>query len=663
MNRFVLSKSTLFHSDETEALAYFLKDMESVITGCGEGNQMQLKQAAEMPQESYLIHVDVNETVIHYAGKLGAIYALFFISERFLGIPPFTVWNGFTPAKKERVDIPAGEYKSKKQAVRYRGWFINDEVLLDGWKTNAEEQREMWRMVFETLLRCGGNMVIPGTDRQGDWLERLASDMGLILSHHHAELLGAEMFGRKWPDLQASYRLYPDKFEQLWKQAAEKYRGRRVIYAIGFRGQGDGPFWGEDNLFDTDEKRGMEITRVMQRQMQVVREIDPQATFCTNLYGEMMHLYRSGCLQIPQGVIKIWADNGFGRMLSRRQGSSNPRVDSMPRHEQGENGIYFHASFYDLQAANHITQLQVPPGIIAQELRNVLDNGADTYWMINTGSIKPHVYMLDLIREIWAKGYADVNAHAEIYGATYFGSKEAGALFLGYADCAVQYGAEADNLAGDQYYHFAIRDMACRLMRGDLSESQGLRWAEQGSLFEQAAAFEKRCKPAIARWEAFLSACERVAAKWEANHERLLRDTLIMNGSIHLFGCKMMCAFGKALGYYKQKEYDGAFFFAGKALGYAEEAYKALHMAEHDSFAHYYHNDCFTNLGLTVQVLQTFRGWIRACHDGPFFWQWERKWLMDAEEVRICLLTHRHCQLTDDVLFAQMDKTNVWEQR
>lgn len=87
----------------------------------------------------------------------------------------------------------------------------------------------------------------------------LASDMGLILTQHHAELLGAEMFGRRWPELKGSYRLYPEKFEQLWREAAEKYKGRQVIYAIGFRGQGDGPFWGEDNAFDTDEKRGAEV--------------------------------------------------------------------------------------------------------------------------------------------------------------------------------------------------------------------------------------------------------------------------------------------------------------------------------------------------------------------------------------------------------------------
>ena len=47
-----------------------------------------------------------------------------------------------------------------------------------------------WRMVFEALLRLGGNMVIPGTDRNAHRYRKLASDMGLAITHHHAEPLG-----------------------------------------------------------------------------------------------------------------------------------------------------------------------------------------------------------------------------------------------------------------------------------------------------------------------------------------------------------------------------------------------------------------------------------------------------------------------------------------
>ena len=35
-------------------------------------------------------------------------------------------------------------------------------------------------------------------------------------------------------------------------------------------------------------------------------------------------------MQIPEDVILIWADNGYGKMVSRRQGNHNPRVSALP---------------------------------------------------------------------------------------------------------------------------------------------------------------------------------------------------------------------------------------------------------------------------------------------------------------------------------------------
>ena len=47
----------------------------------------------------------------------------------------------------------------------------------------------------------------------------------------------------------------------------------------------------------------------------------PGAVCSTNLYGEAMELYQKGCLKLPEEVIKIWADNGYGKMVTRRQGN------------------------------------------------------------------------------------------------------------------------------------------------------------------------------------------------------------------------------------------------------------------------------------------------------------------------------------------------------
>ena len=72
-------------------------------------------------------------------------------------------------------------------------------------------------MVFETLLRLGGNLVIPGTGKNGHRYHDLAADMGLIITHHHAEPLGAEMFVQAYPELAPKFSLYPEKYRALWQ--------------------------------------------------------------------------------------------------------------------------------------------------------------------------------------------------------------------------------------------------------------------------------------------------------------------------------------------------------------------------------------------------------------------------------------------------------------
>lgn len=106
-------------------------------------------------------------------------------------------------------------------------------------------------MAFEALLRCGSNVVIPGTDSNSKRYASLASAMGLWITHHHAEPLGAEMFLRAYPDKNPSFKEHPDLFRHLWKEGIERQKKERIIWNLGFRGQGDTPFWEQDPFYDT----------------------------------------------------------------------------------------------------------------------------------------------------------------------------------------------------------------------------------------------------------------------------------------------------------------------------------------------------------------------------------------------------------------------------
>ena len=351
MGKFILNSRTELINEMTPhtaiecACARFKRDMEMALGNTADEGGVIILRQKEMGPEIYEIEVSAYGIVISGSDARSFVYALNHLSEKYLGILPFWFWNDQKIEVKPYVEIPFEHYKSEENRIRYRGWFINDEVLISHWTAGVSKEYP-WEMVFEALLRCGGNLVIPGTDKNSRIYAPIASDMGLMITHHHAEPLGAEMFLRAYPDLEPSYLKHKDLFEGLWKDAIERQKDEEVIWNIGFRGQGDVPFWENDPAYDTSEKRGALISGIMKEQYDMIRAQIPDAVCCTNLYGEILELYREGYLQIPEDVILIWADNGYGKMVSRRQGNHNPRVSALPTEgDKGRHGTYYHVSF------------------------------------------------------------------------------------------------------------------------------------------------------------------------------------------------------------------------------------------------------------------------------------------------------------------------------
>lgn len=239
-----------------------------------------------MQAEQFEIKCDNNMLVIYASDTLGFVYGLYHISRDILGVLPFWFWNDQVFIKKKGCRI-SGEYAytSKPYAVKYRGWFVNDEVLIHKWYVDRKKDMP-WEMVFEALLRCGGNLVIPGTDKNSHIYRDLAADMGLRITHHHAEPLGAPMFARRYPELTPSYDEYPEKFHELWKEGIDEQKKLDVIWNLGFRGQGDCPFWDNDPRYQTSESRGELMGKLIGLQRDYVQNEIPDAQYCTNLYGE-----------------------------------------------------------------------------------------------------------------------------------------------------------------------------------------------------------------------------------------------------------------------------------------------------------------------------------------------------------------------------------------
>lgn len=261
--RATLGATAPIHDNTKEnAVSAIQRDMKAVFAETETpGDSIRLAKDSDLQPECFCLQVHDNEILLTAADALGFVYGLFEISKQFLGVQPFWFWNDQKFTQTEGVTMPQNfTYESRQARVRYRGWFVNDETLISHWKVECRSE-----MPFETLLRLGGNLVIPGTGENGHRYHDLAADMGLIISHHHAEPLGAKMFVQAYPELEPKFSLYPEKFRALWQDAITAQKATPTIWNIGFREQYD-----------------------------LVKQNDPNAICCTNLYGETMELYQQG---------------------------------------------------------------------------------------------------------------------------------------------------------------------------------------------------------------------------------------------------------------------------------------------------------------------------------------------------------------------------------
>lgn len=647
------------------AAAALRRDIARTCTpNAAEGTDIILLNA-DMSPEQYRICLEADELHLYAGDPLGFVYGLYRISHDILGVEPFWFWNDQPLKRAAGHAIPDGWCaESKPCAVRYRGWFINDEVLLHAWYLDGSKDKP-WEMAFEALLRLGGNLVVPGTDRNAHIYDKLAAEYGLYITHHHAEPLGARMFLRAYPDLTPSYAEHPDLFEGLWQEAVDKQKSRPTVYNLGFRGQGDKPFWADDPRYDTPASRGALMSALIRRQYELVKANIPDAPCCTNLYGETMELYQQGHLDLPEDVIKIWADNGYGKMVTRRQGNHNPRICALPAQgASGAHGLYYHASFYDLQAASHMTMLPNPPEFVRRELTEALSLGVKDYWIINCSNVKPHVYTLDLIATLWRDGDADTRTHMLDYAARYYGAENAALAakcICSWYNHALFYGEREDERAGEQFANHCARMLASQWMKNPASPAPGMKWAiDAPTLKEQVEWYREKCVQGVDNFTAVLTDCRRAMLDMSEPGETLMQDTVAMQaellqktyqGSIYAMD-SLLCAM--------QKNWLRAFYLAGKAKAAYLAADRVMCDREHGKWHLYYANDCQADVKQSAWLMGVLMGVLRNHGDGPHFYQWQRRFLDAPENAQIMLILNMENHLDNDELFALMDAR--WEE-
>lgn len=614
---------------------------------------------AEKQMESEAFLIDVSKDITVYASDdLGFVYGLLYISEKFLGIKPFWFWMDQKIEKTDKITVDGGQFKSGAPVVKYRGWFVNDEVLIMRWNIDGDSV-EPWRMVFEALLRCGGNMVIPGTDKNSKTYRQLASDMGLWITHHHAEPMGAEMFVRAYPDIEPNYADSPELFIKLWEQAVMEQKDMKVVWALGFRGQGDCPFWSHDTSgrFDTPEKRGKLISDVIELQRQLVLKHVENPVFCTNLYGEIMELYEEGHIHFADDIIKIGADNGYGKMVTRRRDNHTVRISSLPKKREEHGGIYYHVSFYDLQAANHITMLPNSVNFVNRELDEVMEKNASDYWIVNCSNVRPHVYYLDAVRKKWYGESISDEAHSTEFADEYFdGNKAVSEAYRDYHTAMIAYGSEEDEHAGEQFYTENVRLLIHSIFNGRTEGTTGLNWllGSGVSLDKQVERFADYFRNNLENIEGFCNKCANISESLPNSIKPLFNSTIFMQTAIHYYCTMGVILFADGFRAYRDRNMQKAFVLLGDSAMHFKVANANMRLSEYGVWKGFYANDCFADIKHTAYMVEKLMGYVRELGDNARHDKWYREAVYAPEDRGVMTLLVNDNHMTDWELYEAM---------
>ena len=380
--------------------------------------------------ERYAITTKGSTMTITGSDARGLAYGVFHVSEA-IGVNPW-YWFADVPVKHNaKLDV-AVNYVSKSPTIKYRGIFINDEDW--GMKTWASQtfEKELgdigpktYDKVCELILRLKGNMLAPamhtctGAFYSHPESQVMADKWGIMITTSHCEpLLFNNAAPSEWDkdrDGEWNYETNKDKILEKLDNRLHETAQYDNIYTTGMRGLHDEAMKGS-----TDNKdRARTLEKVFAEQRSILEKykgqkaVDIPQIFVP--YKETLDIYDAG-LKVPDDITLIWPDDNYGYM--KRVSNADERK------RKGHSGIYYHLSYLGTPHDN----LWIPstsPALMYEELKKAYDAGADRYWLLNVGDIKPMevemTHFMDMAYDFSHFSFENANTYqaewlAKIYG-------------------------------------------------------------------------------------------------------------------------------------------------------------------------------------------------------------------------------------------------------
>ena len=324
------------------------------------------------------------------SGDRGLIFAAYAFSELVLGVHPLHRFIDYAAPYTPTLAVNASmRAVFAPPQYTHRSIFPNDEDLLGGHRPDPLGRgvfsADGFDAMLETALRLKLNGVLVGTNPfPDDDNVKLVARRGLVVHHHHYNLLGSNVF--QWP-LQGSdwdWRKDAGTMAFLWRASIEAQAVHpEVVWSLGLRGLNDESY----AACKGDKDCGAIITEVLSNQTAWLAAAgQANASRVLYLWQELLPLISSGDLVVPPGVDIIFADAGAGFI------NENSDVGTYAA------GVYYHTAMYN-GGANQLTEMVPVDRIVSQMLNFTRSAKATKHAVINLSDLRP----VPMTTQAWAQ--------------------------------------------------------------------------------------------------------------------------------------------------------------------------------------------------------------------------------------------------------------------
>ncbi|GAA1895506.1 glycosyl hydrolase 115 family protein [Streptomyces sodiiphilus] len=353
--------------------------------------------------------------VIAGSDQRGTIFGIYETSRQ-MGVSPWYWWNDVPAQRHEELYVRPGRHSQGTPAVKYRGFFINDEnPALGTWAPGYFGpghapgfengfNSAFYAKVFEVMLRLKANYLWPAVwgrafAEDDPDNHRTAKEYGVVMgtSHEAPMMRGIEEWNRHATPAQRdsegnitvpgsdpyggtgewSFRRNGEAIKKYWadgitRMLEEDFEG---VVTLGMRGAGD------VSLPDGDGIDLME--EILASQREILDELTGDTDITTvpqvqTLYKEVQRYWDQG-LRPPEDVTVVFCDDNWGNMRK----VPDPRLPE----RSGGYGLYYHFDYVG-GGRNYKWVDTINLTNTWEQLHLSYAYGIDRLWVVNAGDMK-----------------------------------------------------------------------------------------------------------------------------------------------------------------------------------------------------------------------------------------------------------------------------------